>query len=97
MLEQPCGVCGRMLDVNEAVCPACGMARHRTARRPPHAGFTALMAALALTLLGGIIGWVCGAMATLAHWDAAIPEGSACLGGLLGAAVGVVVYRRLQR
>jgi hypothetical protein len=73
------------------------MARRRTARRPRHAGFTALLVAGVLVLVGVAVGWVGGAAATLWQWDPAVPQGGACLGGLLGALAGVIVYRRMRR
>lgn len=95
MLEEPCRTCGEMLDINDDVCPRCGMLRRRT--RPPRTATAGWLLPLACAIVAGLIGAFLGAGWETGGTTTGVSGGVAVVSMVGGAVCGLVLQRVWRR
>lgn len=93
MLEQPCPTCGHVLDINEDVCPKCGLLRRRRLEQARRSSPWVWL--LLAAIVGGALGLTIGQAVSLAAKGA--DSGAAYGLGALGSLGGVALTWMLTR
>lgn len=95
MLEQPCPTCGHLLDINEHVCPACGLPRRRIREQRRSTGLAVWFAPLLCAFLGALFGWsISISWQGMIADNANIALGMTTLGFILGFVLGRAITHR---
>ncbi|MHB9132134.1 MAG: hypothetical protein ACYDBB_13750 [Armatimonadota bacterium] len=96
MLEQPCPTCGQLLDINDDICPACGLPRRRRHVKEisPLVGWVVV---LVCTLGGFLFGLMTGWWFALLSGQPFLTHEIPTAGMLVGLGIGLLFYRLKNR